>query len=533
MTKKYSTNYIGLSSGNQLKLPLEFEILIPEDDSVRLLSHILEGLDYTQLYKAYSSKGRKPAVEPKILFKILTYAYMSNIYSSRQIELACRRDINFMWLLNGAVAPDHTTISRFRTKVLPKAIDDLFYQIVEHLHECGEISFENLFVDGTKIEANANRYTFVWKQAVVKNEAKMFAKIQELIDRINAEYQSSFTITQESVLEDLDLVLKYLEQRREALGITFVRGIGKRKNQLQRYTEQLQEFYQRQSQYDKHKQLFGRRNSYSKTDTDATFMRLKDDHMKNSQLKPAYNVQIAVEAEYITGVGIFQDRDDTVTLIPMLEAMEQNLGRRYRNVIADAGYESEENYSYLDGKGITSYIKPQTYDRSKTRRFKKDISKRENMWYDSVLDEYTCHNGKKLRKVGITYRTSVTGYRSEVTVYESEDCTGCPFKEKCTKSKSNRKMMVAKKFLELRQRSLGNITTEKGIQLRLNRSIQVEGAFGVLKNDYAFQRFLTRGKTKVKTEFMLLCFGYNVNKLHAKIQSERLGKMLHGMKTAA
>src|SRR5690554_6762954 len=151
--------------------PLNVEVLIPEDDSVRLLSHILEGLDYTKLYEAYSSKGRKPAVEPKTFFKILTYAYMNNIYSSRLIEQACRRDINFMWLLNGQAPPDHTTISRFRKHFLPQAIDHLFYQLVHVLHDCGEIAFENAFIDGTKIEANANRYTFVWKKAVLKNEA--------------------------------------------------------------------------------------------------------------------------------------------------------------------------------------------------------------------------------------------------------------------------------------------------------------------------------------------------------------------------
>lgn len=532
-TKSYTKDYTRLRSGNQLRLPLNLEVLIPEDDSVRLLSHILEEFDYTELYKAYSPKGRKPAVEPKTLFKVIAYAYMNNIYSSRRIEQACRRDINFMWLLNGQAAPDHTTISRFRKHFLPRALDHLFYQLVNYLHDCGEIEFENVFVDGTKIEANANRYTFVWKKAVVKNEAKMLTKIETLIERINQDYEASFTVTKDSVLEDLNAVLNFLEKQRVALGIEFVYGKGRRKSQLQRYIEQLQDFYERQQQYNIHNELFDGRNSYSKTDKDATFMRLKDDHMKNAQLKPAYNVQIAVEAEYITGAGIFQERTDTTTLIPLLEMMEQNLGRRYQNVIADAGYESEENYSYLESKGITSYIKPQSYERSKKRSFKKDFSKRENMLYDPIHDEYTCHNQKRLRKVGTSYRSSATGYRSEITVYECEDCSDCPVKEKCTRAKGNRRLWVAKKFIEQRQRSLENITTEKGICLRMNRSIQVEGAYGVLKSDYNFRRFLTRGKNNVKTEFMLLCFGYNVNKFHSKIQNERLGMTLHELKASA
>lgn len=531
-TKSYSKNYTELMGCYQLVLPFNLQVLIPEDDSVRLLSHILEGLNYQTLYQAYSSTGRKPSVEPKILFKVLTYAYMNNIYSSRKIERACKRDINFMWLLEGNKAPDHSTIARFRKDHLEEPVEDLFYQMVQNLHTIGEVAFENLFVDGTKIEANANRYTFVWKKVITKNEAKMFVKIQSCIEEINRTYETDLKVTQETLLDELKVVISYLEEKRQQGQIEFVQGIGKRKSILQKLTEELQEFYIRQEKYDAHNQLFEGRNSYSKTDPDATFMRMKDDHMRNGQLKPAYNVQIGVESEYITGVGIFQNRNDIATLIPFLNDVESKVKTRYKNIIADSGYESEENYLHLEEKDQTYYIKPQTYEQWKKRSFKKDISKRENMFYNSETDEYTCHNGKQLKPVGITHRTSATGYRSEITVYECEDCSGCLCKTRCTKAKENRKMQVSKKFVEKRQVSYENITTEEGILLRVNRSIQVEGAFGVLKSDYNFNRFLTRGKNSVKTEFMLLCFGYDVNKLHAKIQKERIGKSLHPLKTA-
>lgn len=530
--KPYRKNYNELGGYYQLVLPFNLEVLIPEDDSVRLLSHILEGLNYEALYMAYSSVGRKPAVEPKILFKVLTYAYMNNIYSSRQIEKACKRDINFMWLLEGRKAPDHSTIARFRKDFLAEAIEDLFSQLVHHLYRIGEISFKYLFVDGTKIEANANRYTFVWKKVVTKNESKMFIKIQSCIGEINQAYEIDLKVSKETVLADLKIAMDYLKEKQEREQIEFVHGIGKRKSKLQKFTEALQEFYQRQKKYDEHNRLFEGRNSYSKTDTDATFMHMKDDHMRNAQLKPAYNVQIGVESEYITGVGVFQDRNDTATLIPFLNYLEGKIKTRYGNIIADSGYESEENYLFLEEKGQTYYIKPQTYEQWKKKSFKKDISKRENMDYNEELDEYTCHYGKQLKPVGITHRTSTTGYRSESTIYECENCSDCPFKARCTKAKGNRRLQVSKKFIEKRQISFENITTEEGILLRVNRSIQVEGAFGVLKNDYTFNRFLTRGKNSVKTEFILLCFGFNVNKLHAKIQKERIGKSLHPLKTA-
>jgi transposase len=530
--KAQHKNYTEFGGFYQLVLPLNFEKLIPEDDSVRLLSHITEELNYDKLYKAYSHMGRKYAVEPKILFQILTYAYSQGIYSSRKIEAACRRDINFMWLLQGYNAPDHSTIARFRKDVLNIAIDNLFYQQVKYLHDIDEVQYKNLFVDGTKIEANANRYTFVWKKVVSKNEAKMFEKALKCIEKINFEYITSFTVNKDTFVKDLGEILDYLEQKRAHGNIEFVHGIGKRKSNLQRFVEELMDYYERQRKYDTHNRLFDGRNSYSKTDPDATFMHMKDDHMRNAQLKPGYNIQIGVESEYITGVGVFQDRNDIATLIPFLNDMKSKLGTSYKNVIADSGYESEENYLYLEENEQTYYIKPQTYEKWKKRSFKKDISKRENMNYDAENDEYTCHNGKRLKHIGTTHRKSATGYISEITVYECEDCSSCQYKTRCTKSLGNRRMQASKTFIEKRSISLNNITTSEGILYRINRSIQVEGAFGVLKNDYRFNRFLTRGKSSVKTEFMLLCFAYNANKLHSKIQNERCGKHLHEVKTA-
>lgn len=529
---KQHKNYTEFNGYYQLVLPLNFETLIPSDDSVRLLSQILEGLNYNKLYKAYSHTGRKPAVDPKILFKILIYAYMNNIYSTRKIEAACKRDINFMWLLQGNKAPDHSTIARFRKGYIKDLVEDLFYQLVQLLYSLGEIRFENLFVDGTKIEANANKYTFVWKKVVNKNEAKMFIKIQSCVESINLTYMTDFFVNKETLIYDIEKILKYLEEKRTKEQVQFVHGIGKRKSKLQRFTEELEIFYERQKNYNSHNHLFEGRNSYSKTDPDATFMHMKEDHMRNSQLKPGYNVQIGVESEYITGVNVFQDRSDIATLIPFLKEMTLYLGNVYKNITADSGYESEENYLFLEENNQEYYIKPQTYEKWKKKSFKNDISKRENMIYNAEKDEYTCHNGKQLKIIGITHKTSASGYCSKVTVYECEDCTNCSYKSKCTKAQGNRRMQVSKTFVEKRQKSYDNITSKRGIILRINRSIQVEGAFGVLKNDYQFNRFLTRGKAKVKTEFILLCIAYNINKLHNKIQNDRCGKHIHELKTA-
>ena len=362
---------------------------------------------------------------------------------------------------------------------------------------------------------------------------KMFRKIQDAVQLLNHEYIQDFSVGTETRAQDIQKISGFLEEKCRTDGTVFVHGRGKRKSRSQRYLELFRRFLERQTIYDWHTASFQGRNNYCKTDPDATFMHMKDDHMRNAQLKPGYNVQIGVDSEYIVAVDIFQDRNDVWTLIPFLKTMEEKLGFRYPSVTADSGYESEEGYSFLRENRQKPYIKPQTYEKWKKRSFKKDISKRENMGYDETTDTYTCHAGRSLSPLFIKRQKSKSGYESEVTVYECEDCTGCPYKEKCTRAKGSKRLYISKSFLEKRQESYENILSETGIKYRMNRSIQVEGAFGVLKNDYEFQRFLLRGKTKVKLEILLLCMGYNINKLHGKIQKDRTGSYFFPVKETA
>lgn len=502
----------------QLLISEEFaEKIIPENDSVRLVDEIIDEMNLKCLYDTYSNTGRKWATEPTVMLKILVYANMQGIYSSRDIESSCKRDINFMWLLGTKKAPDYHQIARFRSERLNRCGEEIFYQLVKKLLAIGEIKLEHLFVDGTKIEANANKYSFVWKKSTTKYEARLLDKLEKLHMELCAKY-----MTASATAEDL---LKYLKSN---ISEPFAHGRGKRKSELQRDIEQLEEMLQRKSKYESYQEIFDGRNSFSKTDPDATFMHLKEDHMRNSQLKPAYNLQLAVEGEYITGLDISSERSDQLTLIPLLEKMENHLECSYGDVTADAGYESEENYTYFENKGQACYIKPQNYERSKTRKFKNNMALRENMQYDADKDEYTCQNGKKLKAVYTRTRKSKSGFESEITYYECESCEGCPHKKSCTRAKGNRKISLSKKFIEQRKKSLDNITSPMGILLRTNRSIQSEGAFGVIKENYKFRQFLLIGKKKVSTEITLLAIAYNINKYHSKIMNNRTGSQLHG-----
>ena len=496
------------------------EKVIPADDSVRLLDKIVEEMDLRALMRAYHSHGRPPATPPRTMLKIVLYAYMEHNHSSRKIKSSCERDINYVWLLNGAPVPSHFEIARFRSQRLAECAEEIFQQLVTMLHQMGEINYEHLFVDGTKIEANANKYSFVWKKSTSKYEARLDAKLEALLPELSSKHGI--------LANDLSELLTHLEAK---VDFPFVYGRGKRKSELQRDIELLRELQTRKQKYQQYDKTFRGRNSFSKTDPDATFMHMKEDHMRNAQLKPGYNVQFGVEGEYITGVLVSSERNDQLTLIPLMEDMK-SYGADYRDVTADAGYESEENYSWFEAAQKPCYIKPQNYERSKTRKYKSNMALRENMAYDAEEDEYTCQAGQKLRAKYVGKRKSKSGFESEITYYECDDCSACAYKKSCTRSKGNRQLRVSKRFIEQRAESLKRITSEQGILLRMNRSIQSEGAFGVVKQDYNFRQFLLRGQVKVTTEIRLLAMAYNINKLHAKIQQNRTGMQLFEKDTA-
>ena len=415
-------------------------------------------------------------------------------------------------------------------------MEDLFSQLTRLLADAGELSLSSVFIDGTKVEANANRYSFVWKKSTQKHEAKLQEKMKAELPALAAEFGQRFHVGEKIRAKDLKKLRKRLKVLQAERGTTFVQGKGQRKSPLQRAMETVEGYIARQKQYDDYNHSFGDRNSFSKTDRGATFMRMKEDHMKNGQLKPGYNVTLAVDAEYIVGAMLSAERSDSQTFIPMMEKLK-SLG--YTKPVTDAGFESEENYTWCEENGQMAFIKPANHDKAKTKRSRTDIGKRENMPYDSRNDSYICHMGHRIQAGYEKKARSKAGYPIVTTVYACTECAGCPHKEKCIKGSSkiplearSKNLYVSKTFLRQREEMEARISSDEGVLLRVNRSIQVEGAFGVLKQDMGFRRFLMRGGVKVQTELLLLCMAYNVNKLHSKIQSGRFGTFLHIPKAA-
>ena len=539
LNKIIQKDYTSFSLYYQIKLPLDLEISIPSDDPVRLVSAFVEEMDLSELYKTYG-RIRKNQATPRQMLKLVIYAAMNRIYSSRDIRKACKRDINFMYLLEGMPAPDHATIARFISLHFSVCAKTLLAQMSDLLYLLGEISGKTIFIDGTKIESAANKYTFVWKKAITKNQARLYTKLSSFVAECEELYGMKTVYHDRISIHTLKRLKKQLCRIKVREGIVFVHGTGRRKTQLQKSLEQLDRYLEKLKEYTKKLYTLGDRNSYSKTDPDATFMRMKEDAMLNGQLKPAYNIQHGVDSEYITWIDISPRPTDTRTLIPFLKDMESYLGFKYSEIVADAGYESEENYLFIESNGQTAYIKPQNYEISKTRKYKKDISRRENMEYHADRDSYICRNGRELTVTNERRSKTTSGYVSIKTYYRCSDCTGCPYKTECIKGnncktpmeKRNKVLMVSKTMSQKRAEDLERITSEYGTMLRMNRSIQAEGSFADVKEDMNFRRYLYRGKVNALAESILLAMGRNINKLHCKIQTGRTGSHLFALKKA-
>ncbi len=400
----------------------------------------------TDLYSTYE---RINSVSPRTLLKIVLYSYMNGDYSSRSMELNCKRDINFMYLLEGAPAPDHATFARFRSIHFAPCSKRILAEMSNALFDLGEISGETIFIDGTKIEARANKYTFVWKKAVTKNQAKLLIKLAGFIAECEQLYDIKIVYGDTVKMKHVKKLRKKLYALKQSENVVFVHGTGKRKTPLQKSIETLEDYLSRLKRYN----------------------------------------QDGVDAEYITWLTIGAQPTDTTTLIPFLRDAEEHLKFKYKNITADAGYESEENYVFLEENGQLSYIKPANYEISKTRKYRKNIGKIENMEYDPESDVYTCRNNKSLTADHIRHHKSKTGYISEKTIYKCEDCSDCPYKSDCIKGNNcktpweerTKKLQVAKTFLKYRKQDLERIFSDDGILFRMNRSIQVEGSFGDLK----------------------------------------------------
>lgn len=494
--------------------PYSFDDLISEKHPVRVVDQVVESINIQPLLKAYSKEGN-PGYHPKMLLKVMIYAYMSNIYSSRKIELAIRENINFMWL-TGMSTVDHNTINRFRSDKLKDSFKEIFKQVVMMLAEEGLISMKQIYTDGTKIEAQAGRYTFVWGKSIKTNKAKMLTQLEELWNYAQSISNDDDPDTEPPQFKEIsqEVIQKTVKQIDTKLSGN--EKASKKSKAKLRYIKQ--NFEKNLRKYEEQEAILGGRNSYSKTDPDATFMRMKEDHMQNGQLKPGYNAQISTENQIIINYTLHQNPTDTKTLKPHLENLKETYGaeifKKIENITADAGYGSEENYDYLEKEELTAYVKYNTFEKEQDKNYQKKHKtfSKENLYYNQEEDYYVCPIGQKMHKTHESTKTTQAGYIQQLSHYQAQNCEGCPLRGVCFKAQGNRSVERNHNLERHKEKIRELLTSQTGIQKRKQRSADVEPVFAQMKHNNNFRRFSLKGIQKTELEFGLMALAHNLRK---------------------
>ena len=511
-----NTNFQSYNQQQNWLFPPSIEDLIPQDHPVRIVNGIIEQLDLKLLIYEYSKEG-KPSYHPKMMLKVMVYAYMDNTYSSRKIEKAMRENINFMWLSAQQIA-DHNTIARFRSRKLKTIFKEIFKQVVLLLAEEGLISLKEVFTDGTKIESVAGRYTFVWGNAIKTRKEKMVIQLEQM-------WQYAQSIANEEDQDptppDFKIINKEKVQKTakkiEAIINKNPKATAKSKAKL-RYIKN--NFVKNLDKYDEQQEVLAGRGSYSKTDPDATFMRMKDDHMQNGQLKPAYNVQISSESQFVIHYTLHQTTNDLNTLKPHLHTFEDLYQFLPEELTADAGYGSEENYDFLEQKNIDTFVKYNTFDKeqgilkSKRKKINEDFQ-RDNLYYNQEKDQYICPMGQPMSKIANKNRKTKNGFAQTSSLYQAQNCVGCPLRGTCHKSQGNRIIERNHNLERHKNRVRENLLSEIGERKRKQRTADVEPVFAHIKSNRNFKRFTHVGIAKAELEFGLHALAHNLRKKSA------------------
>ena len=497
-----------------LLFPQRIDRDIPKDDPVRILKSVIESLDLSGFKKLYHERGRSP-YHPKMMLMVILYSYMNNVYSCRKIEKLLYRDIYYIWL-SGYQKPDFATINRFRNRV-KNEIGHIFTLLVLILVEKGFVTLEVEYLDGTKIESKANKYTFVWRKSVERNREKLLEKIRVLLQQINEQMAQDKAADVDTLELTPQTLCEISKEFKEALGSApeaktkeekaAQRGKNKMFKELERHGEKLAEYNSRLEQMEG-------RNSISKTDPSATFMRMKEDAMCNGQTKPGYNLQISSENQFITDFALFPNPTDTLTFIPFLGSFPGRYGRFPKRGVADSGYGSEENYRFMDEAGIEGFVKYNRFHLEHRPRYKPDTFHPDSLYYNEEGDYYICPMGQRMSRTGTVQTRTEGGYISQSACYRAIRCKGCPLRCLCYKAKANqRTIRVNHRLNSYKRKACELLTSEEGIKERGRRCIEPEAVFGQMKSNMAYRRFRHMGKDKVVMDFTFFAIAFNIKKL--------------------
>ena len=498
--------------------PVYLSDMVSAEHPARVVDAVVENLDIRELERTYKGGGTS-SYAPRALLKVIIYAYLSNIYSGRQIEQAWRESIIYMWL-GGTLIPDFRTINNFRSRRLVGTFGDLFTQVVKLLVEEGLVTLDVQYIDGTKIESAANKYTFVWKRATETNKAKLEKNVRAVLEQA----EQALEMEQKESGTERPLTAKEMEERTERILEKMKEKEDNGEHALDKPLRKAVEKVAKESvgkmrEYEEKLEILGERNSYSKTDPDATFMRMKEDAMNNGQTKPGYNIQIATENQYITNYGIYWRPTDQGTLIPFMTTFSERYGIQSSKAVADSGYGSEQNYAWMEENGIKAFVKYNMFHAEDKRKYRKDAFLVQNLYYNVEEDYYVCPMGQHMEHIGDVQSKSDLGYVSTVSRYRARNCVGCPLRCLCYKGKGDWRIIeVNHRSNAFRAKAKERLTSEEGLYHRSRRPIEPEAVFGDIKYDHGFKRFRLRGNEKVKVEFGLVALAHNLRK-YARVKS--------------
>ena len=499
--------------------PPSLDELIPSNHVVRIVSAVIDRLDISGILSTYRGGGNS-CFDPRMMLKVLIYAYLNNIYSSRKIERMLAENICFMWL-SGMSRPDYRTINYFRGKRLKTGIDNVFTQVVELLHQEGLVTLNVQYVDGSKVESSANKYTFVWKKSVEKFDARLKQKTDALLKQIEERH----AIECEEETSSGELTVEDFSERLERIGEKIDES-GLNKQEAKIIKKIKEESIPKMEEYREHLEIMGERNSYSKTDHDATFMRMKEDHMMNGQLKPGYNVQISTENQFITHYGIFQRPTDTLTYITYQKAFRDRYGRFSEANVADSGYGSEENYKFMTDNGIVPYVKFNMFHVEQKKKYRDNPFLLQNLFYNEKDNYYVCPMGQHMDFIREEKHYTESGFEQTVSIYRARRCHGCPLRAKCHKAKGNRTIEVNHRLNAYKDMVRNLLTSEEGLMHRSRRPIEPEAVFGHIKANDMFKRFRLKGLSGTNIEFGLKAIAHNLKKMSATMDFSLLFEKL-------
>ena len=520
MYKQYNTN--------QLSLELNLAWDLPETHEARLISQFVDTIPSSVLLEETSHTGR-PAFHPAMLLKMTLFAYARQVFSGRKIVQMNEEVIPMKWLSQDTYVC-YRTINSFRASThANQLIKTAFIYFTLLLRDNGLIEDEALFIDGTKVEADANKYSFTWRKAVERYEDALNGNISALYDKlvqegVNTALSKEECLTSEGLKQLLHETEQVLDEVEEAISQEpkVIKG-GSANRQKRRRIKKLkrklkEDCLVRKQKYERDKQILQERNSYSKTDHDATFMRMKEDPMKNGQLKPGYNLQLGTNSQFALAYGLYPNPTDTRTLKPFLQSIQ--ILELFQHIVADAGYGSEENYSFiLDDLERTPLIPYGTYQKEQKKSYKKSDANPENWTYLEDSDQWIKPDGVVYSFKNYSRRTEQNGFERDIKIYEADPVQASEELDQLARTeKGNLKQIQYNPtwnyFKNLVKEEL---TSKEGARIYAKRKVDVEPVFGRMKGVFGVRRVHVRGQKVVETEIGFLLMSMNLTKLAKKL----------------